>query len=262
MKNRNDMTRICSICGVEKPLAAFLEISSSHGTRYGIICSACRGSGAIEKKITSDDEGTIVSTGARIGIKERIFIENEQKKKISIQKQERIDLLTKRDAILLDKTEKKIEKESQEKDHRRTYIDLKNKPSFLGKKLPAVTLVRPPATQQFPNRTDIKYQEDNNKQTKQILDKKFNLQEERKKRFALANQYIDPQSSEIRDNPNVSVFQNNLRETPFKIARDRLKKLTWTNKANEINNKKLTENKDPLLEFVEKTWGGPSTRKR
>lgn len=263
MKNRNDMTRICSLCGIEKSLAAFLEISSTHGTHYGIICSACRGSGAIEKKTLKQDEdiSTMASTGSRIGSKERVFIENEQKKKIAAQKQERIEQLAKRDALLLDKDEKKNEKEQQEKDHRRTYLDLKKQPGFLGKKLPTGTVIH--RSQQPSTALDTKHHEDKKFQEKKEVNKQFNQQEERKKTFDLINQYIDPQAGEIREhNPVFLAFQDSLEQTPFKIARERLRKLAWANKPADTKGKAMTENKDPLVEFVEKTWGGPSSRKR
>jgi hypothetical protein len=265
MKNRNEMTRVCSVCGIEKSLAAFLEISSTQGTHYGNICSGCRGSGATEKKSlsTEEDISTIASTGSRIGTKERIFVDNEQRKKIDEQKQERIEQLAKRDTLLLDKTEKKNEKEKQEKDHRRSYLDLKNQPGFLGKKLPQGTVIHRPPVQQEPSALqDKKHHDEKKKIQLKEIDKKFNLQEERNKTFDLVNQYIDPQAGEVREhNPVFLAFQDSLEKTPFKLARERLKQLTWTHKSSDKKTKPI-ENKDPLLDFVEKTWGGPSSRKR
>src|SRR6266568_2690642 len=99
MKDRTQMTRTCSACGIEKPLAAFLEISSTHGTRYGNLCATCRGAGITEKKLnkTEEEHSTIATSGTRIGLKERVFIEKEQKKQIITAKEQRIDQLIKQD---------------------------------------------------------------------------------------------------------------------------------------------------------------------
>ena len=43
------LTRSCLVCGLEKPLAAFLQITGTQGTIYGNTCSSCRGSGAKDK---------------------------------------------------------------------------------------------------------------------------------------------------------------------------------------------------------------------
>jgi hypothetical protein len=256
------MTRICSACGIEKPLAAFLEISSTHGTRYGIYCSACRGSGLAEKKNKNEeDPGTLSTTGNRIGLKERSFIEREQKKKIDIEKTERIEQLAKRDATTQEKTDKTIQKENLEKDHRRTYLDLKKQPGFLGKKLPSGSVV--PRTIQNTPVLDTKKQEEKNVAQEKEFDKKSTHQEEQKKTFNLKDQYIDPQAGEIRaHNPIFLAFQDSLGASPFKIIRERLNQLAQ--KKPEAAIKKSAENKDPLLTFVEKTWGGgPSSgRKR
>jgi hypothetical protein len=266
MKDRSNMTRICSACGIEKPLAAFLEISGTHGTHYGAICSACRGAGITGKKIlTPEEESTMSTTGNRIGSKERIFGENEQKKQLAADKQERIDQLAKRDALNQDKTDKATQKDKQEKDHRRTYLDLKKQPGFLGKKLPLGTMVnRIPTQHNMTAFIDAQRQEEKRKlQTKEI-DTQFNVKEERKKTFNLMDQHVDAQAGEIRShNPEFLAAQGRAEMTPYKLAKERLNKLSWTHNASDNKAQPPSKAKDALVTFVEQTWQGPSSgRKR
>ena len=88
MTNLKKLTRTCSACGIEKPLSAFLQISGTQGTLYGAICATCRSAGITGKKpTTSLDEGTTsASSGSRIGVKEKVFIEKEQFEKKELKK--------------------------------------------------------------------------------------------------------------------------------------------------------------------------------
>jgi hypothetical protein len=254
MKDRNQMTRICSACGLQKPLAAFLELSSTHGTRYGTICATCRGSKGNENKAPKkdDEQSTVATTGTRIGLKERVFIEKEQKKQDIVAKEERIDQLAERDMLKEEKDKKVAAKEKAEKNHRSTYLDLKQ-PGFLGKKFPSGTLLQtpPPSAkiEQGKGAIDARQQE---------LEAAH--QEVKNKNFNLRDQYVDPQAGETRaHSATFLAFQDSLEVTPFKIIRERLA----ASRKQKTDHKASVDSKDPLLEFVEKTWGGPSsTRKR
>lgn len=262
MKDRTQMTRICSACGTEKPLAAFLEISSTHGTRYGTICATCRGAGITEKKHNNneDDKSTIATTGTRIGLKERVFIENQQKKQITISKDEHREQINKRETLKQEKQEKSDTKEKSERDHRHNFLDAKRQPGFLGKKLPMGTIAGTPP----PGATSTFAPEKAN-QDKIALDTKqqqdATRQDTKNKTFNLVDQYVDAQAGETRaHSATFLAFQDSLEVTPFKIARERLKKLTTSSPAAEGT--KPTDTKDPLLDFVEKNWSGPSSTRR
>lgn len=133
---KHKLTRTCASCGIDKPLSAFLEISSSHGSRYGQICATCRAAGkGVPHHKTSDDETVTVPSGARLGSKERVFIEKEQKRQVKDLK----DLFKKEAQKKEAFSEKKIEeteiKEKERKEHK-IYSEGK-KQGFLSTKTPA-----------------------------------------------------------------------------------------------------------------------------
>lgn len=73
------LTRICMACGMQKPLAAFLQLNDKKATTYGNICSTCRSKGINEDSLhkIKDEERSSTSAGARIGAKEKYEIEKE-----------------------------------------------------------------------------------------------------------------------------------------------------------------------------------------
>lgn len=78
----NFPTRVCSACGIEKPLSAFLQISGLKGSGYGNICSTCRGAGMdspLKKPEKLEDRGS-TSSDVRIDADSRQVAELEQKK--------------------------------------------------------------------------------------------------------------------------------------------------------------------------------------
>jgi hypothetical protein len=256
MKDRTQMTRTCIACGIEKPLAAFLEISSTHGTRYGSLCATCRGAGITEKKPNKaeEDQSTSATSGTRIGLKERVFIEQTQNKLIDRAKQQRIEQLNKRDTLQEEKKAKTNLKEKSEKDHRTTYLDVKKQPGFLNRAFPGAKglptqNVLPAQGKREPGKLAVD-------EKQQTIDSR---QEETKKTPNLATQYVDPKGESWGYSPAFLAFQDSLEVTPFKLIREQLKKLKSPDAS------KTTENiskKDPLQDFVEKTWGGPSTTRR
>lgn len=139
MSNHKQVTRICSSCGIEKPLSAFLQISETQGTVYGSLCAICRASGKTNKAEPkpSDDERTTVSTGIRIGSKEKVYSSKEQKRQIKNIRELFQKEIKKREEIVGQKIQGIELKEKAEKEHRKFYLEGKQKQGFLGKKLPA-----------------------------------------------------------------------------------------------------------------------------
>jgi hypothetical protein len=268
MKDRNQMTRICSACGIEKPLAAFLEISSTHGTRYGMICATCRGAGITEKKPTNteEDTSTIATTGSRIGLKERIFIETEQKKQLIASKDAHIEQINKREALKEEQQDKKDLKEKSEKDHRRTYLDPQKQPGFLGKKSPAGGVAKTHPATETPAVITQPAKQEQHKIALETKQRGFDAARENLKKttFNLVDQYIDPQAGETRAHSAAFLaFKYSQVITPFNMIDAQLKKLTEQNKPPAAaKNKEPTAKKDPLLEFIEDKWSGPSSTRR
>jgi hypothetical protein len=80
----NRVTKSCVICGLEKPLTAYLQITGPQGSSYGNICSTCRGSGHGKKVVIPhvDDEHSSSSTGLKIDAKKRLKVEIDHKLKL------------------------------------------------------------------------------------------------------------------------------------------------------------------------------------
>ena len=127
------ISKTCIACGLEKPIAAFLQMTGSQGTMYGNVCSACRGANAKANEVielTEDEHGS-TSSGLRIDADARNQAEILEKK-VKIDKEESaLDESKKRDKLAADKTERFDSKYAAEKDHRQNYIEAKKKQGFL-----------------------------------------------------------------------------------------------------------------------------------
>src|SRR3990167_5377681 len=134
MAKNNLSTRVCTSCGLKKPLSAFLQISGREGTRYGSICSTCRGTGVKEKTTTDardDSQGSSTQLKNRIGAKEKIYAEMEQKRQLDTLKELYREDTKKRDTLLIQKTQSFEIRERSDKDRRNSYLDAKKTPGFL-----------------------------------------------------------------------------------------------------------------------------------
>jgi len=112
------LTRICSVCGTQKPLSAFLEISSDRGTTYGTICATCRGAGLGKPGVKDTDDASTSRTHFNIDAKARYQIELEQNRLAKAAKESHLDELKKRENITEDKTERSEVLKKAEKDFR------------------------------------------------------------------------------------------------------------------------------------------------
>jgi len=132
MTKQSLLSRVCTACGIEKPLSAFLYLTSQ-GTTYGSICATCRGKGIKEKaqKFVSEDERSSTTSGMRIGIKQLVEIELHKKQEKEERKTRQEEDLKKREQVSSEKIESIDQKEKAEKFHRETYIDEKKKQGFL-----------------------------------------------------------------------------------------------------------------------------------
>lgn len=123
MTKNPTLTKICSSCGFERPLTAFLQVAGPKGTLYGNICASCR-SGKIEKKVqlTEAEEGTRSSSGLKIDEKTKKKTDQLKKehKKEADEKYVKEREKTTEDTKL--KTEKIDKKLKSEKTHRETFL--------------------------------------------------------------------------------------------------------------------------------------------
>ncbi len=130
MANQPQIKRICSICGIEKPIVAFLQITGKQGTVYGTVCASCR---AMERKQSTsppDEDHSTASTEGRIGAKEKAQIDQKKYTQLKELKELYIKEAKKQAEKNIVKTEEKDLKQKAELKHR-TYIETKQIQSFL-----------------------------------------------------------------------------------------------------------------------------------
>src|SRR5260221_9265818 len=73
-KSNVSLTKTCSSCGLQKPLSAFLQLSSQSSATYGNICSACRKTNAenVATPKEAEEESTTSKTGLKIDAKTKV----------------------------------------------------------------------------------------------------------------------------------------------------------------------------------------------
>jgi len=140
------LTRICSSCGLEKPLSAFLQLSNKEQTLYGNICATCRGLGKTDKTFEESGKSTGPS-GHRLGAKEKVYLEKEQKRQINDLKELYRQEIKKRDETKDKKLKMTDLIEKNRKVHSQ-YIESK-KQTFLGKKNPSQEKNAEPGTKEY-----------------------------------------------------------------------------------------------------------------
>ena len=65
------LSKICTICGLQKPLNAYLQWQEGVGAIYGSICADCRQAGLDNEKVDRD-ETTVSTTGNKIDAKAKV----------------------------------------------------------------------------------------------------------------------------------------------------------------------------------------------
>src|SRR3990167_2280096 len=126
------LIKTCTVCGLQKPLSAFLQLTGPDGTTYGNICATCRKT--FQEPIPKEpEEGARRGTGgAKIRANERVASEigkKEHKQQIEERYQEEEE---KEDKIKATQTQKieKISKDQQlhrEGFLRRSFLDTRSK---------------------------------------------------------------------------------------------------------------------------------------
>jgi hypothetical protein len=276
MTNPNQLTRVCTSCGIKKPLAAFLQLSENQGTTYGAICSDCRRTSARLKqqsdtKDAKDTEGQ-TSSDFRIGARAKITADREKQRQRETIVERYEDESKKKLELNTEKLSQSEIKQKLEKQHK-VYIDAKKR-GFLSST----------------NKKTIadKQTFDRQKTTGHLVDQHHTEQTnlaEAKKTEALQHElklttidltlpFLDPQFSEIRHQskvflqfkqwlgagaPMAKVSVMKALERIYNQSQTKLNKFTISDKKN-IDQKRDTQS--PLVEYVEKQIGPSSSRKR
>lgn len=252
MKNTPPLTRTCLVCGLEKPLAAFLQITGTQGTIYGNICSSCRSTTAKDKIIpqADNDEDQSGSSGLKIDSKRKLQTEIEQKKERKKLTDDTREEKKKTDELSLEKIDRLEKKEQAEKDHRKTYIEAKKKQSFLGERK------KPVDTQKIQRQKNFIADHQQAIEAQKLED--ATEHEQKLTGIDTTQMYLDPQFGEIKFQSAVfRRFKDWLGESAHFRMMERLHGKMDKPAAAE----KTPATKDPLVDFVEKTEKG-TTRRR
>jgi hypothetical protein len=131
---KNQLSKVCINCSLQKPLTAYLQITGPQGSTYGNICSTCRGSG-LGKKVTipvhEDTGSSSSSTGLKIDAKAKLQADLEKKealeKRKEAEKKEREELDKKNEA----QENRKTAKKEKEEKHRQEFIEPNKAKSYI-----------------------------------------------------------------------------------------------------------------------------------
>ena len=159
------ITKKCAVCGIEKPLTAFLTLQTQTGTQYGNICANCRKMQTPETApITKDiDETDGTVDRHTIDSKAKVAIERDKQQQQK-EKEEREQEETEHE--LEEKTlelEKKATRTQDEKKHRKEIFE-------------TLLIKRPPTKAEEKNFIQKKLEE-KNKQLKETQQKESQKQE-------------------------------------------------------------------------------------
>lgn len=250
-KSSTSLSRTCVECGLEKPLAAFLQISGTLGTIYGHVCSTCRSTSAHGKTVLpkpKDDDERSGGTGLKIDQKTRIQQEIERKVQDKKIKEKTKEAKEKKEKLVLTKIEHIEQIEKAEKDHRKDYIEGKKKQGFLIQKS------TPPPPQK---KTDSKIQ---------VQEKLFT---HTKQEEAYVQKKKEASAHEAELTPDINLPYVDFHLDKFKTARFNEFK-TWLGTANfspleRLNRQKLSKKEggtsgpdtpdtsDPYTDYVEQS---------
>lgn len=297
MSQQIPITRTCSICGIEKPINAFLQLSETQGTHYGTICMTCRSEGkthAPPKTQQSDDETSTAPSGSRIGAKEKVFVEEEKSRQLKNLK----ELYRKEQRVIDDraelKTEKSLQKQRDERFHRETFIDAKKQRGFLGQQNPTTTQTQrtPVITPDLTNQDQVSFEQ--NKQLEenqqQNTSQQQNTTQQENTIFSerAVSPTVDPKAGEMRygkvpltaiktwlgnrivNTTRLEQLHKKTVQTQVENAKQQTEKPLRDKKFQEfkIRDRKFRElkekqdkTKNPVVDYIEKTWN-PSSRKR
>jgi hypothetical protein len=282
MNKPDQLTRVCTSCGVKKPLAAFLQVSGSQGTTYGAICSDCRRTVMQPKKPTlkESEERSSSSSSLRIGSQQKIASEIEKRRQYKDLKESHQQDAKDRDQATEEKLERAEVKEKAEKDHRKFFIDVK-KQGFLSTAKKTTVTTKQSVTVQKTNeikRRDIS-EDTNRKVESQITDtrKAEETSEFQANMLAidLTIPFADPQFSDSRF--TLALKNNRWLKNGAPIAKVQIQKSldqlynSVVQQQKHFSTKQVQDKKhlqtekektDPVLEQINKSWGPSSKRGR
>ncbi|OGT45597.1 MAG: hypothetical protein A3E83_04070 [Gammaproteobacteria bacterium RIFCSPHIGHO2_12_FULL_41_20] len=259
MKKPSQLSRMCTVCGQQKPLSAFLQFGAQ-GATYGVICADCRG---IAKPTAKDKDDYSTSTTS-VTINTKTKVQQELDKKHFLQRLKNIHQKDKKkkEKTGTEKLEKTEHIEKAEKRHREDYIEGRKKESFLGtfnkrgEIQKQATAIQTRHTEAAIAKVRISDQTAlQARHTEAAIE-----HEQRVTSIDLVGPYYDPQFSEIKyHSPIFQQFRTWLGSSaPITRTIEQMLRNKEAAVKSVPENSKAGE--DPLVDYVNRNWG--STRRR
>lgn len=117
-----NLTKVCMLCGEQKPLTAFVQLTDAQGGLYGSICSGCQKLEAEKAKIPAKDmeDDTTSSTRFQIDSKSRVQEQTDKRQHNQHIQELEHEHRKKQDEhrlAKLQKTERTVEDEKRHREH-------------------------------------------------------------------------------------------------------------------------------------------------
>ncbi len=119
------LTKVCAICGLQKPLTSYLQWQEGAGATYGNACADCRKAG-LDKEKLDRDETTVSTTGNKIDAKAKVAADID---KLQHQQDSETEYFKEREENALDINRVKEKNQhiaQSEKSHREEYLRTKS----------------------------------------------------------------------------------------------------------------------------------------
>ena len=119
------LSKICSICGLQKPLTAYMQWQEGVGATYGAVCADCRKAG-LDKEKKDRDDTTVSSSGNKIDAKAKVAADIDKQKQ---HHDSETEYFKEREENALDvnlQSEKNQRIAQSEKSHREEYLRTKS----------------------------------------------------------------------------------------------------------------------------------------
>jgi hypothetical protein len=120
---KSNLTKTCSSCGLQKPFSAFLQLAGPQGATYGNLCASCRKTNMDKAAASKEgEESTTSTTGHRIGTKERIQAEIDNKERFKKTEERYHEDRDKNAERQAEQHERKVDITAKEEQHRADYL--------------------------------------------------------------------------------------------------------------------------------------------
>ena len=250
-------TKTCIVCGLDKPMTAYLQLTGPKGTAYGSVCATCRGSGLgrVAPKLLSEEE-TETASGLRIDSKNKVQSQVDKKEIKEKIKEDRVEEKEKKDFAKEKKEERKTLTAEEERIHRETVIQPKKVEGFLNYRSKTPFAIANPAKVES-SPTDPQAAINN---AEQVKTENVTL-DTRKTRDDLSAPFRDQHTTQAnRDNAFYRDWENMIGESVVtKTVRRQFlgKKGSASGTPSTDTSKK---EKNPAVDFIQKTWGPKSSK--